>query len=885
VSQTNSSTDAAGLTSTCSDNFASVCSDYLSIFFINATSLAKPGAVQLLETELLHGKYSIALVAETWFTEQHLDSIVSIGCYSLFRCDRHSRKGGGVCAYVRNDITCHYFHPHHSYSENLEILWLECHYNRTNYYIACCYYPPRPIYSSFDFINALSADIDAIIRLNDHSVIVIAGDFNQLNTQFLVTDYGLTQIVDQPTHGDNYLDKVFVNLPDVYSSVVFKSIIKTKHRAIGLSSVTPMPCPSDKRRKVRVFDLRSHNIDKLRYYIGGCDWSRLLSSTDVNFIYAQFVSCISQLIDFCIPSRIVTLGHKDPSFVTPLVKLLLPKRYRLRRQGRITEASELAIKINNLIATQRQSSLAKLVNAGPKELWASVRQSGGSSQSACRLNQGDADCINDYFANVATNTDYNRSAVMKYYTGNADIREVPSLADYEVELCLRRIAKTSPGSDNLPAWVFRSCSYELAGIVSHIFNSTFSTGTIPSSWLTAIVTPVPKVSKPVAFADYRPISVTPILSRLAEKIVVHRWLRPALAPSLFLDQYAFKPTGSCTAALAHFTHHASLMLEKNRYVRCLAIDFSKAFDSVDHEILLAKMVHLNIPSALVNWICMFLTGRSQMCKINGQLSSPRLISQSIVQGSGIGPTLYIIMKSDLAPLSSCNQLLKYADDTTLLVPENSDTELGTEFNHITDWATRNRLKINTKKTKEIVLRQPRARYFDMPVPLDGVERVVCLKLLGVIFESNFRFNAHVDSLLSQCSQRLYLIKLLRSQGMNIDHLDQVTHALIISRLRYALPVWSGFLTVDLSNRIEGLLKRLKRGGYLKEYISFAKLSIDVSHDLFLKAQSPNHCLNHLLPVCRPLDTLRPRGHNYFLPEYCTELHKRSFIINTLYRFV
>ena len=76
--------------------------------------------------------------------------------------------------------------------------------------------------------------------------------------------------------------------------------------------------------------------------------------------------------------------------------------------------------------------------------------------------------------------------------------------------------------------------------------------------------------------------------------------------------------------------------------------------------------------------------------------------------------------------------------------------------------------------------------------------------------------------------------------------------------------WSGFLTVDLSNRIEGLLKRLKRGAYLKQYTSFAKLSIDVSHDLFLKAQSPNHCLNHLLPVCSSLETLRSHGHNYFL---------------------
>jgi len=147
------------------------------------------------------------------------------------------------------------------------------------------------------------------------------------------------------------------------------------------------------------------------------------------------------------------------------------------------------------------------------------------------------------------------------------------------------------------------------------FNCSFSTGVIPSSWRTAIVTPVPKISKPAAFADYRPIgglSVTPLLSRLAERIVVIDWLRPALSPSLFLDQYAFKPTGSCTAALVHFTHYASLMLESNHFVRCLMINFSKAFDSVDHAILLSKLVRLSIAPALVNWICSFLTGCVQL---------------------------------------------------------------------------------------------------------------------------------------------------------------------------------------------------------------------------------------------------------------------------------
>jgi len=153
----------------------------------------------------------------------------------------------------------------------------------------------------------------------------------------------------------------------------------------------------------------------------------------------------------------------------------------------------------------------------------------------------------------------------------------------------------------------------------------------------------------------------------------------------------------------------------------------------------------------------------------------------------------------------------------------------------------------------------------MPPRLDCVQRVTCLKLLGVIFENNFKFNMHDDSLLKQCSQCVYLLKLLRSQGMSSEHLHQVVTALIISRLHYALPVWAGFLTIDLCNRIQGLLKRLYRAGYIKYYMSFADLSIEVYQDLFNNIQISHHCLNHLLPACRPLDTLRPHGHNYALP--------------------
>jgi len=106
------------------------------------------------------------------------------------------------------------------------------------------------------------------------------------------------------------------------------------------------------------------------------------------------------------------------------------------------------------------------------------------------------------------------------------------------------------------------------------------------------------------------------------------------------------------------------MLENNSYVRCLFIDFSKAFDVVRHSILLSKISSLNIPPMALNWIIAFLTGRSQVCKTSdGRLSDPQPVTSSSIQGSGIGPTLWLIVESDLHPLSDANVIFKYADDT------------------------------------------------------------------------------------------------------------------------------------------------------------------------------------------------------------------------------
>ena len=327
------------------------------------------------------------------------------------------------------------------------------------------------------------------------------------------------------------------------------------------------------------------------------------------------------------------------------------------------------------------------------------------------------------------------------------------------------------------------------------------------------------------------------------------------------------------------------MLEHNDYVRCLMIDFTKAFDTVDHVILLTKVAQLNLPGFVVNCICSFLSGRGQQCKINGLMSNLANIGLSIVQGSVIGPTLYIIMKSDLRSLSALNDIFKYADDTTLLVPEHTDIGLDIEFQHVKDWALVNCLKLNLLKTKEMVIRRPRVRYFHLPSAIDTIEQLDCCKLLGVIFQSNLKMDSHVQYILSQCAQRMYLLKLLLHQGMPHAQLSAVTYALIVSRILYALPAWGGFLSAELVNRINAFFRRFHRFGYLNHTVTTADLMSKSDYELFCKLCLPEHSLNHLLPPPRLCDNLRPRGHQFQLPDCATEMHKKSYIVRSLYCFI
>jgi hypothetical protein len=280
------------------------------------------------------------------------------------------------------------------------------------------------------------------------------------------------------------------------------------------------------------------------------------------------------------------------------------------------------------------------------------------------------DDVNAYFVNIATDPDYNvgniESIVGSISTGQCD-NNMLVLNEYEVYRMLSNVKNIAAGHYGLPYWLFRHCALELSEVVTFVFNKLLSAGHCPAAWKKSFVTPVPKVSARRDYSDYRLISVTPKLSRVIERFIVRQYLNSVVVTGgSFADQFAHRPTGSTTAAPVNVFHQVCSMLENNQYVRCLLVDFSRAFDAIDHCILLQKIDKLALALVVKRWIASFLTGRSQAIKVHGKLSKWLRITRTIVQSSEIGPSLYIVFAPDLNSLFLSNCISKYAYDTTLL---------------------------------------------------------------------------------------------------------------------------------------------------------------------------------------------------------------------------
>jgi hypothetical protein len=384
-------------------------------------------------------------------------------------------------------------------------------------------------------------------------------------------------------------------------------------------------------------------------------------------------------------------------------------------------------------------------------------------------------------------------------------------------------ASASVGSDGISVKMLQMSEKAIAAPLCNIFNCSIAAGYFPSAWKTGIVVPVYKKGDRYNMSNYRPITILPIISRLFERIVIK-------SLSSYLDkhhviannQHGFRKLHSCETALLSLLDNWYKQIDKGATVVAAALDYTKAFDTIQHGLLIHKLTEIGINGIALNWFQSYLYGRQQCVRYDETLSSCLPITSGVPQGSVLGPVLFIIYINDL--LRMLPNSVAYADDLTVYSYGATYTDAVNSINLLLDnvasWSRQNGLTLSLQKCVHIVIKRNirKAKSAASPTSNTGTDLPVVLllgyplaavselKLLGVMLQSNLEWTAHVNTVKRKISQKLAV---LRRFGSHLDSTKRllVYNTFIRPHALYCAVVWGNSQSVSHISSINVLLNR------------------------------------------------------------------------------
>ena len=298
------------------------------------------------------------------------------------------------------------------------------------------------------------------------------------------------------------------------------------------------------------------------------------------------------------------------------------------------------------------------------------------------------------------------------------------------------------------------------------------------------------------FTNYRPVSVLPAFSKFLERIVYKR-LDSFLNRYKILscNQYGFRKNHSTAYALIQLYDKLSNAIDQGKVTLGLFIDLSKAFDTVNHDILLAKLEFYGVRGIALQWLKSYLSGRSQFVQYNGYKSSLKYVECGVSQGSILGPLLFLLYINDLCNVSKVLDFILFADDTNIFFSHKDPIFLvelvNTELQKLSCWFQANKLSINVKKSNYILFKTSQNRQkldLDFSINDTKIDRVTETLFLGVIIDECLTWKPHLQNLTRKISKSLGIIY-KSSFCLNKNSLCTLYYTLVYPYLYYCVCVW------------------------------------------------------------------------------------------------
>lgn len=356
-------------------------------------------------------------------------------------------------------------------------------------------------------------------------------------------------------------------------------------------------------------------------------------------------------------------------------------------------------------------------------------------------------------------------------------------------------------------------SENFQNVLASVINASFEQGIFPQTLKLAKVVPIHKGGSKTEVKNYRPISLLPTFSKIFEK-TMHVRISNFMESnnSLFETQFGFRKGRSCEHALLTAQNELLSSLSKKEIALLLLIDFSKAFDMVDHDILLKKLYKYGIRGNALNWMQSYLQGRQQYVTIGGSVSTKMPIIYGVPQGSILGPLLFIIYINDLPNIYKLAKFILYADDANIIITGKDVNDIKSKVDELatalTSWVDCNGLKLNLDKTNYMIFSNNRLHSehdYNIKIANRYIKRTDSTKFLGVIINEKLNWNQHIAAIKQKMSRHIGIMYKLKGI-IPLSARLSIYHSFVQSHLNYCSLIW-GFSTKSNINSIFAIQKK------------------------------------------------------------------------------
>ena len=885
----------------------------------------------------------IAFITETWLTAACKGVLLAEffdNCkhsYNFVSSERENQNGGGTLILVRREysasITLIQPKPIDQQSwfnaegakklGKIELTIARTRPPRLPFGYSCCllvcvYLPEYTAAKQRSSINQLiNAIEDAVINCTsaNQPLIYIAGDFNGADVKPVCSRYNLRQLNSDPTHiAGKCLDLILTNAPFCYNIETLLPIgppcllvsdrddrssdeseleddLKdyqprntSDHNVVkAFTSLLAYKATRQPRRKIIA---RTGNLSATTRSIYDIDFDQLLAplAADPQRTISNVYELILAAQDFHQPLRTIKV-RGDKEWMTTTIKTLIQERQRAPTDE-IKRAA--AHRVSVAIKRRKYAYYKSQYSASKASMW---KQAAGlrAPVAATTDIEGFGAKLNNQFSDKVWENIIkpDLSSYLVHQSSHLLHPDFPAglqlFNSKNVAEQFAKIGSCTAGPDMLSGKLLCAAKGKLIPVFVKIFNTCIMYSICPTEWSSANITAIPKIPNASDPSDFRPIAITSAVSKMLERIIAKYILEIARDVLHDNNQYGFLP-GRCTMdAIIQVLDNWGSALDHKDKMLAIFFDFAKAFDLVCHIVLLEKLRKI-LPAWLVSWIAAYLTNRRQRVRYNGQFSDWKDVRAGVIQGSVLGPVLFLLFISDInSYMPNGINILKYADDILAYVLGDFNVDLPQAIvKGVQDWCTANKMRLNTTKCKLLSfgISDPRPQINLNGTPLDFVDSY---KYLGIELNTRLDPSQQWQRVSTLVSSLPYLFKKLKCTGWTKPMLLNAYRAYGLSHFTYSAVVLMSCTMIDkaemtrFQNRILKIIGISAAEASMKHKIIPITSHIDKACARMFERiiSEPTH------PITSALKRNPRKPEQFLVPAFATAAYRNSFLATHL----